>query len=322
MKIFVAGATGTLGIPLVREMVARGHEVTGLTRTEEKRTLLADLGAKVAIADALDVAALNDAVGNAGPELVIDLLTAIPKSGPMRSADMAATDRLRVTGTDNLLYASTAAGAKRIIAESMIFVYGYGDHGPVKKTENDALEPGEELSPERETVGALRYLESTLLGASRMGLIEAIVLRFGLLYGPQVPATRAALQKVRDRKFPVLSSGDGSKSWVHLDDAVSAIIAAAERGRPGEIYNIVDDEPAGYRDLILSAARLLGAPRPRSVPLWFLGLISRYSAAALRTRLNISNIKAKRELGWRLRFPNYHAGLRGLATDFLRKKAA
>jgi nucleoside-diphosphate-sugar epimerase len=322
MKIFVAGATGTLGIPLVRDMVCGGHEVTGLTRTEEKRKLLADMGAKVAVADALDAAALSDAVGNAGPELVIDLLTAIPKAGPKRASDMEATDRLRTVGTDNLLSASTAAGAKRIIAESMIFVYGYGDHGPAKRTENDALEPGEELSPERETVGALRYLESTLLEASRTGRIEAIVLRFGLLYGPDVPAARAALQRVRDRKFPVLRSGDGSKSWIHLDDAVSAIIAAAERGRPGEIYNIVDDEPAGYRDFVLYAARLLGAPRPRSLPVWFLALTSPYSAAALTARLNVSNLKAKKELGWRLRFPDYRAGLRALATDLLQMKAA
>ncbi len=322
MKIFIAGATGTLGIPLVREMVCRGHEVTGLTRTEEKGKLLADMGARVAVADALDAAALSNAVGSAAPELVIHLLTAIPKSGPMRAADMAATDRLRINGTDNLLYASTAAGVKRIVAESMIFAYGYGDQGPAKKTEADPLEPPDEFSPERETAGALRYLESTLLQASRMGLIEAVVLRFGLLYGPQVPATRAHLKMVRDRKLPILKSGDGSKSWIHHDDAVSAIIAAAERGRPGEIYNIVDDQPAGYRDFILSAAQILGAPRPRSVPLWFLRLTSPYVAAFLSTRLNVSNLKAKKELGWRLRFRNYHEGLRALATEFLQKKAA
>ncbi len=322
MKIFIAGATGTLGIPLVKELLRRGHEVTGLTRTEEKRQVLADLGAKVAIADALDESGLSDAVGKAGPELVIHLLTAIPKRGPMRAADMVATDRLRVRGTDNLLRASIAAGAKRIVAESMVFVYGYGDHGPAKKTEKDPLKPGEELALVQESVGALRYLEDTLLGASRKGLIEAIVLRFGMLYGPQVPATLATLQRVRERKLSVLSSGDGSKAWIHLDDAVSAIMAAAERGRAGELYNIVDNEPAGYRDFIISAAKLLGANRPRSVPLWFLRLTSPYSAAALSTRLKVSNEKAKRELGWRLRFPDYRVGLRAMATEFLRTKAA
>lgn len=322
MKIFIAGATGTLGIPLVREMVARGHEVTGLTRTEEKGQMLADLGARVAICDALDEHALFRAVGTARPELVIHLLTAIPKRGPMQAGDMEETDHLRFRGTSNLLRASIVARAKRMIAESMIFSYGYGDHGPAKKTEKDALRPGEKFAPVERTVKALRYLENILLAANRKGLIRATVLRFGLLYGPRVPATQATLQMVRERKLPVLGSGDGSKSLIHLDDAVSAIIAAVQRGRAGEIYNIVDDEPAGYRDFILHAARVLGAARPRSVPLWFLRLTSPYSAAFLSTCLMVSNEKAKRELGWSLRFPNYRAGLQEMATELLLRKAA
>lgn len=322
MRIFIAGATGTLGIPLVKAMVSRGHDVTGLTRNENKKRLLADMGARVAIADALDRSALTHAVRKAHPELVIHLLTAIPKAGPLSAADMAATDHLRIKGTDNLLHAAAAAGTKRIIAESMVLAYGYGYHGPGKLTENDTLQPREEYAPVQSTVNALRYLEETVLAAGRKGQIEAIALRFGLLYGAQVPATRSTLGMVRSRKIPVLSSGDGPKSWIHLDDAVAAIIAAADRGRAGEIYNIVDDEPAGYRDLIEFGAKIMGAPRPYSIPLWLMRLRSQYSAVFLSTRLVVSNEKAKNELGWSLRFPNYRAGLREIASDLLEMKAA
>lgn len=322
MRIFVAGATGTLGIPLVREMAACGHEVTGLTRSKEKSQMLADLGARATVADALDGTALMAAVGKVRPDLVIHLLTALPKKGPTKASDMAATARLRFTGTDNLLRASIAAGVKRIVGESMIFVYGSGDHGPGKKSEKDPLRTSEPYAAMQEAGDALRYLEQTLITASRRRLIEAVVLRFGLLYGPQVPAMEAALQMVRERKMPVLSSGDRSKPWIHIDDAVSAILAAATRGRSGEIYNIVDDVPSSYRDFMLFAAKLLGAPRPRSIPLWVLRLASPYRAVALSTNLSALNEKAKKELGWRLQFPNYRVGLQALATEMVMPEAA
>ena len=116
------------------------------------------------------------------------------------------------------------------------------------------------------------------------------------------------------RKFPIVQGGDESKSWIHITDAVSAITAALERGRGGEVYNIVDDEPVNFSDFILAAAQVFGAPHPRTLPLWFLRLTAPYAAASLSTRLNVSNEKAKRELGWHLRFPNYQEGLKDLAT--------
>ena len=321
MKILIAGATGTLGLPLIREMIALGYEMTGVARTEDKAFLLQQLGARAVVADALDEAALSAAIARTAPDIVIDLLTAIPKEGPKRPEDMTLTDRLRVQGTDNLLRASVAAGVKRIIAESMIFVYGYGDHGPDKLTEEDDLQP--ETFPEmQETVGSLRYLEKRLLEANRSGLINAIILRFGLLYGARVPATQAALQMVRERKLPVLSSGDGSKSWIHLDDAVAALVAAIERGSNGQIYNIADDEPAGYRDFILAAANIVRAPQPLSVSPWSLSVASPYTAIALTARLCVSNEKAKKELGWQPRYSDYYAGLQEIAAGLLEKKAA
>ncbi len=313
MKIFIAGATGTLGFPLVQELVARGHKVVGLTRSEAKRPILEKLGADSAVADALDEAALTQAVRDARPEIVVHLLTSIPKTGPRRAADMAVTNSLRTKGTSNLLRAAIAAGAKRIIAESMILVYGYGDHGEEPKREEDPLQPSKQAAGVKGTVDALRSLESQVMEASAKQEIEGVVLRFGLLYGPDVPATVSNLQMLRMRKLPVVSGG-GTLSWVQVSDAVSAIVAALEHGRSGQVYNIVDDEPESYRDFLLYAAEVIGSPRPRSLPLWFLRLAAPYGAAFFSTRLNVSNEKAKQELGWRLQYPDVRTGLRALAA--------
>ena len=322
MRVFVAGATGTLGIPVVRELAARGHHVIGLTRREAKRPVLRELGARAAVADAFDEAALVRAVRDADPDSVVHLLTAIPRNGPVQAADMAMTNRLRVKGTEHLLRAAIVAGAKRIVAESMIFAYGYGDHGEAKIKEEDALKAGEPDAWMRETVDAQRSLESQLIEASRRQLIEGVALRMGLLYGPGSPSTEFMLRLLRRRMFPVVRGGDGSKPWIHISDAVSAIIASLERGRSGEVYNIVDDEPISYSDFLLFAAQAIGAPRPRSLPPWFLRLTAPYAAASLSTRLNVSNEKAKRELGWHLRFPGCREGLKHLAAGVEREKKA
>ncbi len=322
MKIFIAGATGTLGIPLVHELVARDHQVIGLTRTEAKRSLLEKLGAGATIADALDAGAIARAVRDAGPDAVVDLLTAIPPKGPMRATDMASTNRLRIEGTDYLLRAAIAAGAKRIVAESMILAYGYGDHGEGRIREVDPLKPAEPFAGTEDTVDALRTLESKLIWAGGNKEIESVALRFGVLYGPDVPATKSNLQGLRMQKLPVVRRGSGTISWVHVQDAVSAVVAALERGRSGAVYNIVDDEPASYRDFLLYAAEVIGAPRPRSLPLWLLRLTAPYASAFLSTRLNVSNEKAKSELGWSLRFPSFKDGLKDLAAGVEREKKA
>jgi len=322
MKIFIAGATGALGIPLVQELAASGHKVVGLTRSETKRPILEKLGAGVAVADALDDAALMQAVREAAPDVVVHLLTAIPKTGPRRAQDMTLTNSLRIIGTAHLLRAAIAAGAKRFIAESMILAYGYGDHGEAALREEDPLQPAMQTAGTQDTVDALRSLESQVLAAGRKQEIEAVALRFGLLYGPGVPATESNLQMLRMRKIPVVSSGGGTLSWVHVSDAVSATVAAIERGRSSQVYNIVDDEPASYRDFLLSAAEITGAPRPRSLPLWFLRLVAPYGAAFLSTRLNVSNEKAKQELGWRLQFANVREGLKALTAEAGQEKKA
>jgi 2-alkyl-3-oxoalkanoate reductase len=314
MRIFVAGATGTLGLPLVRALVARNHQVTGLTRSPEKRRVLEQAGAAAAVADALDAAALERAVGAAAPDCVFHLLTAIPKNAPLRASDMKATNELRTTGTANLLRAAAAAGAKRVVAESMVFAYGFGDHGDGLKTEADALREREPEGRLQETVDSLRSLERQLLEANGRGSIEAIALRYGLFYGSETPSTKYMMKMLRRRLLPVVGGARGVTSFIHIEDAVSASVAAMERGRAGEVYNIVDNEPVGMNDWITHAARALGAKPPFSIPLWLLRLLMPYMATVFDTRLPVGNGKAKAELGWRPQYPSYREGLREAVT--------
>lgn len=314
MRIFVAGSTGTLGMPLVRALVARKHRVTGLTRSPEKTRVLEEAGAQAAVADALDPASLERAVRAAQPDCVFHLLTAIPKNAPLRASQMKATNILRTTGTTNLLKASVAAGAKRIVAESMIFAYGFGDHGEGLKTEADALREREPVVWLQETVDALRSLEEQLRAANEQNLIESVSLRYGLFYGSKAPSTEYTAKMLRWRMLPKALGARGIASWVHLDDAVSASVAAMERGRAGAVYNIVDDEPVGMNGWITEAARAFEAKPPFSIPLWLLRLMMPYMGIVFDTRLRVSNRKAKDELDWRLHYPNFREGLREAAA--------
>lgn len=313
-SIFIAGATGTLGLPLVRALVTKQYRVTGLTRSAHKRQLLEQAGATVAVADALDQQALTQALQAAAPDYVIDVLTAIPKHGPTRAAHMRATNELRVKGTANLLHAANAAGVRRIVGESMIFAYGFGDHGPTFKTEADAVKPHESKAWLQEIVDGLRSLEDQLLAANAQGQIEAIPLRYGLIYGVD-PTTAYMLSMLRKRQLPVVSGTHGCGSWIHTSDAVAATIAALEHGQPGEIYNIVDNEPVSLNDFLIEAAQVVGAKRPFAIPLWLLRRIIPYVAVFADARLRVSNQKAQRDLGWRPQFASYREGLRQIVAD-------
>ena len=312
MKIFIAGATGTLGLPLVRALVAQNHQVTGLTRSAEKRHTLEQLGAAAAVADALDSEALEGAVRSASPDCVFHLLTAIPKNA-FRASAMKQTNVLRTTGTANLLRASIAAGVKRIVAESMIFAYGFGDHGVGAKTEADVLRKREPESWLQATVDALRSLEEQLLVANEQKLIESVVLRYGLLYGSG--PTEDMVKMLRWRMVPTAKGARGVASFIHIEDAVNATIAAMEEGRAGQIYNIVDDEPVRMNEWLTNAAHTLNAKPPFSVPLWLLRLLMPYMAVIFETRLPISNRKAKDELSWQLQYQSYREGLREIAIS-------
>lgn len=312
MKVFVAGATGTLGLPLVRALVALKHQVTGLTRSAEKQSMLEQLGAAATVADALD-AALEKGLRAASPDCVFHLLTAIPKNTLLRASHMKHTNVLRTTGTANLLKASVAAGVKQIVAESMVFAYGFGDHGAGAKTEDDVLQQRESESSLQQIVDALRSLETQLLTANEQRLIESVVLRYGFFYG-SAASSEYIVKMLRTRMLPKAKGSRGVAPWIHIEDAVNASLAAMERGRAGEIYNIVDDESVGMNAWLTHAALSFEAKPPFSIPHWLLRLISRYMGTVFDTRLVVSNRKAKHELHWRLQYPTYREGLREMAT--------
>jgi len=294
MRILVAGGSGTIGLPLVQALVEAGHQVTALTRTPEKQQALRDLGATPAMADALDASAVRAVVLAARPTHVVHQLTALPKDGVRRAADLAATNRLRIDGTRFLLDAAIDAGATRIVCGSFALMQGVGPNA----------------SPEvRAAVDAVSSMESQVLQASRSGRIEGIVLRYGLFYGPQNPATQKMLGLVRRRLVPVVRGDRGLLPYIHIADAVTATIAALDRGSAGNVYDIVDDMPVSMTDVVRAMAEYAAAPPPFIIPAWLWRLFAPYLAGMTSMRLPLSNAKARAELGWRPAFPTWRDGL-------------
>lgn len=318
MRIFVAGATGALGTQLVPRLAGAGHEVTGMTRTAAKRQALRDLGARPVVADALDARAVAAAVAAAEPEVVMHQLTALsgPVGGRRMDRWLAQTNRLRTEGTDNLLAAARAAGARRVIAQSyagsgMPFARA---GGPVKD-EDDPIDP-DPPAQMRPALDALRHLEAAVTG---IDWGEGLALRYGGFYGPGTGLSAAPdapmSAAVRARRVPVVGGGGGIWSWVHIADAAQATVAALTRGGPG-VYLVVDDEPAPVREWLPALAQALHAPRPRRVPRWVGRLAAGEAMAVMMTETRgASNAKARRELGWAPRFPTWREGFAtGLAA--------
>jgi 2-alkyl-3-oxoalkanoate reductase len=309
MKVFVAGATGALGRPLVRQLVERGHEVTGMTRSESKTELLRELGAEPAVADALDPDAVARAVAEAEPDVIVHQMTAIEASfNPRRmEQEFEATNRLRTEGTDHLLAAGRAVGVKRFVAQSFA-PWPYARTGGMVKSEDDPLDstPPAEV---RTTLDAIKYLEDAVTGAD---WTEGIALRYGGFYGPGtsigLDPPGAQIEMIQKRKFPLAGKGTGVWSFIHIEDAASATVEAVEHGSRG-IYNVVDDEPAPISEWLPVLAKALGAKPPRHVPLWLARLAGGKVTAVMMSDLRgSSNKKAKRELGWKLRYPSWRDG--------------
>jgi nucleoside-diphosphate-sugar epimerase len=307
MNVFVAGATGALGAQLVPRLVAAGHDVTGLTRTPGKQDEIRKLGACPVVADALDPDAVGRAVAAAQPDVIVHELTALSGSLDPRhfERDFAQTNRLRTEGTDNLLAAGRAAGVERFVAQSFAG-WPYARSGGPVKTEEDPLDPMPAAAMQT-TLDAIRHLEDAVTGAD---WTEGIVLRYGGFYGPGTSFAPGGehVEQVRKRKFPIVGDGAGVWSFVHVEDAADATVAAVERGRRG-IYNIVDDEPARVADWLPVAARAAGGKPPRRVPRWLGRIIAGEAAAVMMTDVRgASNAKAKRELGWTPAHPTWREG--------------
>jgi nucleoside-diphosphate-sugar epimerase len=309
MKVFVAGASGAIGRPLLRQLLAAGHEVTGMTRREEAAERIREAGARAVVCDAFDAAGLEVAVTEAKPEVVIHALTSLPSRIDYRGRGepLAATNRVRVEGTRNLIAAAKAAAAHRLVAMSVAFLYA--PEGEWLKNEDESLYVGAP-GPFGGAVDALMDLESQVREAEG---IEGLVLRYGWFYGPGTFFDRDGSQTkdVRKRRAPIVGKGTGIFSFIQVEDAAAATVAAVERGAPG-VYNIVDDEPAPLREWIPAFAEAVGAKPPLRIPVWLARLLAGRAAVESATDLRgASNAKAKRELGWQ---PRYSSWRQGFAT--------
>jgi nucleoside-diphosphate-sugar epimerase len=307
MKVFVAGATGALGRQLVPRLVARGHEVHGMTRSESKQKMLYELGAVPVVADALDPDQVTDVVGRARPDVIVHELTAI-SSIDMRhiDRDFAPTNRLRTEGTDHLLSAGRNVGVRRFVAQGVAGFGAYGRAGGPVKTEDDPLDP-EPARALRANLAALRHLEQAVLGAE---WTEGIVLRYGAFYGPgtSLAPGQEQFELVRKRKFPVVGKGSGVWSFIHVADAAEATVAAIEHGRRG-VYNVVDDDPAPVAEWLPALAEQLGAKKPMRVPRVVGRLFAGEAGVVMMTEIRgASNAKAKRELAWHPAHPSWRDG--------------
>jgi nucleoside-diphosphate-sugar epimerase len=307
MRVFVAGSTGAIGRRLVPLLLESGHEVVALVRTPSKTREVEAVGAKAVVADALDRNALTAAIRSAEPEVIVHQLTALTGVASFRKLDeeFALTNRLRVETTATMLAAGRLVGARRFIAQSFCGWPFARVGGPIK-TEEDPLDPAPPASF-RKTLEAIRSLEQTVRGATDM---EALALRYGFFYGPGTSIAKdgAVVDLVRKRRIPVVGDGGGIWSFVHIEDAARATVAAVSRGAPG-IYNVVDDEPAPVSTWLPFLARTVGAKAPRYVPAWLARLLIGEGGVSMMTQIRgASNSKARRELAWEPIFSSWRRG--------------
>lgn len=304
MRVFVAGATGVIGRPLVRRLVSAGHEVTGTTRSESGAAEIRAAGAEASICDALDPAAVDEAVGAARPDAIVCELTKLPEDYDLRTIDYGPTNRVRLEGGRNLIAAGRKAGTRRIVVQSIAFLY---------EPEGDWVK-GEDAPTYRNPPRRFRAGLEATLAAERDALdaegMEGLVLRYGQFYGPGTYFDHGGsiARQVRSRRFPQVGKGSGVFSFIHIDDAADATVAAVERG-PSGIYNVVDDDPAPIHEWLPVYVDAIGAKRPLRVPVFLARLIGGRMAAEMSTSLRgASNEKAKRELGWSPAHPSWRQG--------------
>jgi nucleoside-diphosphate-sugar epimerase len=299
MRVFVVGASGAIGTRLVPQLIDRGHEVIGTSRSPAKADRVRELGAEPVALELLDAAAVRKAVLEAEPEAIVHQATALADLRFSRNFDrtFAQTNKLRTQGTDALLAAAGEAGVRRFVAQSFAS-YRYAPEGGPVKSEDDPLDP-DPLPKTRESQAAMRYLDQAVTAAG------GVALRYGGFYGA---ANDGLVEPVRKRQFPIVGDGGGISAFIHLDDAAAATVLALERDAAG-IYNIVDDDPAPAREWLPVLADALGAKPPRRVPRWLARLVAGEAAVMIGTEARgASNAKAKRELGWELRYPSWRQG--------------
>lgn len=305
MRVFVAGASGVIGRALVPQLVAAGHEVTGMTRSDERAGLIREAGAEAVVADVFEEQRVRDAVAASGAEAVIHQLTALPAKLDFKDPEKSygPTNRLRIEGTRILVEAARAAGARRLIAQSIAFVYAPEGNWVKDESAPVVATPG----PFGDVTRSVLALESAVTEAQG---IEGLVLRYGFLYGPgsYYAPDGSQAEDFRKRRFPVVGKGTGVFSFIHADDAASATVAAVERGEAG-IYNVADDEPAPVREWAPVYAAAIGAPKPLRIPRFVARLAAPAAALdAAEQMRGASNAKARRALDWAPRYASWRQG--------------
>lgn len=307
MKVLLAGATGAIGGPLTRALQVNGHEVVGLTRDRRKVDQLTAAGIQPVVADALDRPGLIRALRGLRLDAVVHQLTALSKP-PARHRDMEMTNRLRTIGTEHLLAAAREVGAVRFVTQSIVFGYGYVDHGSRPLTE--AAPFGRPNSGRCNPHVAAMLTNEELVRESPD--VEGIALRYGLFYG----ADRESFSRLlHQRKLPVPAGYDNDLAWVHIDDAASATVAALEKGQRGTAFNIVDDQATSWGRMFGDMAEAFQAPAPRRLPAPVIRLAAPYlGAMVLDTSMRVSNREARSALGWSPTYRTHEEGVAALAA--------
>ena len=318
MHIFLAGATGAIGRSLIPLLIDHGHTVTGTTRSLEKADALRALGAEPVVLDGLDRTAVLVAVAAAQPDAILNQMTALAGLSDLRKFEraFALTNRLRTEGTEHLLAAAWETGVERVIVQSFTG-WPYARTGGPAKAEEDPLDP-DPPKQMRTTLDAIRSQETLITEAG------GVALRYGGFYGPGTGMAPGGHQweMLEARKFPLVGNGGGVWSFVQIEDAAAATVAALEHWTPGEIYNIVDDEPAPVREWLPAIAAAIGAPPPRKVPRWVARLMGAHVVVLMCEVRGASNAKARRELGWTPHWPSWREGIAALGATRAPDRAA
>ena len=309
MRVLLAGATGALGQSLGPALVRAGHEIWGTTRNAAGFGKVEALGLRPVAMDGLDADSVLAAVEESRPDVIVHQLTALSGNIDLRHFDrsFAVTNQLRTEGTDHLLAAARKFGVRRVVAQSFTGWTNPRSGGPVAD-ETAGLDP----DPPKQVAGtlaAIAHVEDAVAGA---GDLEGVVLRYGGFYGPGtgISAGGDMLDLVRKRQLPVVGSGAGISSFVHIVDAAAATAIAVERGAPG-LYNIVDDDPAPASEWIPGLAAAVGAKPPWHLPAWLARpLIGQHGLNVMTQARGSANGKAKAELGWTLQYPSWREGFR------------
>jgi 2-alkyl-3-oxoalkanoate reductase len=318
MNLFLAGATGAVGRSLIPLLTSQGHTVTGTTRSPRKAGELRALGAEPVVLDGLDRRAVLDAVAAAQPDAIVNQMTALSGLSDLRKFEraFALTNRLRTEGTQHLLDAARENSIERVIVQSYAG-WPYARTGGPVKTEDDPLDP-DPPAQMRTTLDAIRRQEALVTEAG------GVALRYGGFYGPGTGMTPGGEQweSLYARKFPLVGDGGGVWSFTHIEDAAAAVVAALEHWTPGEVYNVVDDEPAPVREWLPAVAAAIGAPPPRHIPRWVARLMGEHVVALMCEVRGASNAKARRELGWTPQWPTWREGFAALGATRAPARAA